>query len=187
MPPIRSSSRMSRLPSLRICQPRRSSARRSAQAVVPRRGGTRENRGTRAAAKRRMREVYAEYACASSGDRPVADRPVSDRPRADEFRPASCGPKARRAPPGNSAALAMPCAAHCSPWDSRRNSRSKSAGIRCSRCAPADTRKPGANSRVRAAPPTWLAASSTSTERPPRANVAAQTSPLWPPPMTMQS
>ncbi len=53
-------------------------------------------------------------------------------------------------------------------------SRRRSAGIRCKRCAPAETLKPGANSRVDAAPPTWAAASSTSTERPPRASVAAQ-------------
>ncbi len=57
MPPIRSSSRMSRLPNLRICQPIRSSASRSAQPSFPKRGGTRENIGTSAAAKRRMRAV----------------------------------------------------------------------------------------------------------------------------------
>src|SRR4051794_39654022 len=61
------------------------------------------------------------------------------------------------------------------------------ADIEYKRCAQADTRKPGANSRVTAAPPTSSAASRTSTDRPPRARYVAQTSPLWPAPTTMQS
>ncbi len=66
--------------------------------------------------------------------------------------------------------------------------RARAAGppaSECSRWAPAETRKPGANSRSAPRRPAAVAASSTSTLRPPRASVAAQTRPLWPPPMTM--
>src|SRR5882672_5374046 len=71
------------------------------------------------------------------------------------------------------------------PWRARSRWRATFESSRCSRCATAETRKPGANSRVTAAPPTCAAASSTRTLRPARARYAAHTRPLCPPPTTM--
>src|SRR5690606_17723921 len=61
-----------------------------------------------------------------------------------------------------------------------------SALSRLSTCA-VEALKPGKNSSVRAQPPDSDAASRTTTLRPLLASVVAQTSPLWPPPMTTTS
>src|SRR5687768_8810389 len=59
------------------------------------------------------------------------------------------------------------------------------ASSRYERCAHAETRKPGASSRVTAAPPTRSAASTTIVSRPALARYAAHTRPLWPAPITI--
>jgi len=73
------------------------------------------------------------------------------------------------APSADSATVGMSAAASLSPWAVNDSSSMIARGIICSRWAQAETRNPGANSRVTAAPPTSEAASSTSTERPLRA------------------
>ena len=129
-----------------------------AQASVPRRGGDR----ARAAARSAARE-------APHARRSTRRTRRASAPRRSRVPP----PSGSGAPSGTSAVVGSRCAAQSSPCDLEAADRAAaSAGIRCSRCAHAETRNPGANSRVtrRAARPA-AAASSTSTERPPRASV----------------
>src|SRR5262245_24364063 len=94
----------------------------------------------------------------------------------------------RWSPACASATVRRPERAHLRPCEASLRSLAMPASRRYERCEQPDTRKPLVNSRVAAAPPTCGAASSTTTSRPARASVAAQTRPLWPAPtMAMRS
>src|SRR6185503_20746590 len=88
----------------------------------------------------------------------------------------------RWSPASASATVRSPERAHLRPCEASLRSLAMLASSRYERCEHPDTRKPLVNSRVAAPPPTCAAASRTTTSRPARASVAAQTRPLWPAP-----
>ena len=154
--PIRSSSRMWRRPSRRMRQSRPNSAHASRQESVPSRGGVSFSTGCRARAKRFKSACQSASAAASAAQ--CSASAVSPP-----------GPNARWRASRDKATVGRACAANLSPCASSPSSRISGGGMRCSRCAHAETWNPGANSRVTAAPPRRSPASSTSTRRPPRA------------------
>ena len=135
---------------------------------MPRRGGIVSNIGRSAAANRATGATYAGNAPHRAGERAAS---------ADDD--CSASDRASGAAVATSAVVGMRSAAKRSPCVSRLkilHQRLPASGAADARTA--DTRKPGANSRVTAAPPTCSAASSTSTERPAASQVGRAHQPV---------
>ena len=156
MAPMRSSSRMSLRPSRRTPSPSPRSVARSRQLALPSRGGVALNTGCSAPARALQLRLPGGIAVGVG----LRARAQAAQVAWSECQMPPVGVQCR-----GRHVIARQRQAVTRQVELRRNA----AGIRCSRWAQADTEKPGANSRVTAAPPSCSAASSTSTERPPRA------------------
>jgi len=158
MPPIRSSSRMSRRPA---CV----SANRAAAARAGPPGGRTQAR-RHAREQRHQRRGEAPHACGIRaiclrvrGGQTCPRRRLNQVPELSVWRARAtdAAPSINGAPPGCSAVVGSPKAAHSSPCDSQPPIRAAVPRASDAASAPRPRReKPGMNSRVSAAPPLGL-------------------------------